>query len=132
MNDEIFRKKSLEKIKSPESLNDCVRVVSPGIWMVFVAVIALLIGACVWGYFGRIETVIDTTAQVKDQVAVCYVQDVTSVPSDAVVRIQGNTYAIETVEYETGAVKAQTDLDDGIYEVKIVTESIRPFSFVFN
>ena len=52
----LFREKSLEAVESPESLNDYMRVTSPGIWLVLAAVIALLVGAVLWGIFGRIDT----------------------------------------------------------------------------
>lgn len=37
MNDKIFRKKSVEKMSSPEQLNDYVKVTNPGVWMVLAA-----------------------------------------------------------------------------------------------
>ena len=40
----LFREKSLEAVESPESLNDYLRVTSPGIWLVMASVIVLLIG----------------------------------------------------------------------------------------
>ena len=40
----LFREKSLETIESPESLNDYLRVTSPGVWIILAAVIALLVG----------------------------------------------------------------------------------------
>ena len=43
MENQIFRKKSMDKISSPEQLNDYVRVSNPGIWMILFAVIILLI-----------------------------------------------------------------------------------------
>jgi len=41
MSDQIFRKKSLDRISSPEQLNDYIRVANPGIWMILAAVIIL-------------------------------------------------------------------------------------------
>ena len=40
---EIFRKKSLERVSSPEQLNDYLHVTSPAVWVVLAAVIVLLI-----------------------------------------------------------------------------------------
>ena len=37
MSDQIFRKKSLDRISSPEQLNDYIRVANPGIWMILAA-----------------------------------------------------------------------------------------------
>ena len=49
MSDQIFRKKSLDRISSPEQLNDYIRVANPGIWMIRAAVIIVLGGVCGWG-----------------------------------------------------------------------------------
>ena len=51
----LFREKNLERLESPEKLNDYLRVTSPGVWMVLGAVIVLLVGVCIWGVFGRIQ-----------------------------------------------------------------------------
>lgn len=57
MNENIFNKKSIEKMKSPESLNDYIKVSNPGVWMLIAGILLLLIGACVWGIFGSIDGV---------------------------------------------------------------------------
>lgn len=58
MNNKLFRQKSIDRVSSPEALNDYVKVSSPGVWIVLAAVVVLLIGACVWGVFGRLETTV--------------------------------------------------------------------------
>ena len=55
----LFREKNLEAMDSPESLNDYLRVTSPGVWLIMAAVIAVLVGAILWGVFGRINTTTD-------------------------------------------------------------------------
>ena len=49
----IFRQKSMQKITSPEQMNDYIRVSNPSVWMILAAVIVLLAGVCVWGVFGH-------------------------------------------------------------------------------
>ena len=44
----LFREKSLEAIESPESMNDYLQVTSPGVWIVLAAIIAILIGLCLF------------------------------------------------------------------------------------
>ena len=43
----IFRKKALDRISSPENLTDYLRVANPGIWVVLAAVILLLAGVII-------------------------------------------------------------------------------------
>ena len=62
----IFREKIMERVSSPEQLEDYIGVTSPGMWMVMGAVVLLLAGVCVWGIFGRLDTVIKAPAVVKD------------------------------------------------------------------
>ena len=51
----IFRDKSLERISTPEQLNDYIKVTKPSIWVVLIATILLIAGALVWAIFGKIE-----------------------------------------------------------------------------
>ena len=44
----VFRKKTLDRIASPEQLTDYLRVTNPGIWVILVAVILLLAGVFAW------------------------------------------------------------------------------------
>lgn len=50
----IFRQKSLDKISSPEKLDDYIRVTSPSVWFILAAIILLLFGALFWGIFGEV------------------------------------------------------------------------------
>lgn len=58
MENSIFRKSSLERISSPEQLNDYVKITNPGIWLVLLGLFSLLLAVGVWAYSGTIpETV---------------------------------------------------------------------------
>ena len=54
-NNSIFRKESLDKVSSPEKLDDYIRVTTPSVWITLIAIVLLLIGAIVWGIFGEVE-----------------------------------------------------------------------------
>jgi hypothetical protein len=51
----IFRQKSLDRISSPEQLNDYIRVTTPSVWLVLTAIILLLVGIVAWSIFGTVE-----------------------------------------------------------------------------
>ena len=53
--DELFREKSVERISSPEDLNDYIRVTTPSVWIVLAAILILLIGMLAWSVFGTVE-----------------------------------------------------------------------------
>ena len=48
----VFRKKTLDRISSPEQLTDYLRVTNPGIWVILAAVILLLAGVFAWSMVG--------------------------------------------------------------------------------
>ena len=52
----LFRKKSLERISSPEDLHDYMRVTSPRLWMLLGAIAVLLAGFVVFAATTRLES----------------------------------------------------------------------------
>lgn len=50
----IFRQKSIDKVSSPEKLDDYIKVTTPSVWIALMAMILLLVGAIVWGFFGEL------------------------------------------------------------------------------
>ena len=104
MSDQIFRKKSLDRISSPEQLNDYIRVANPGIWMILAAVIILLAGVCVWGIF-------EIPVKLKEE------------------QLESAAFAVDESVY---TATIHTGLADGIYKVELVTNRVSPMSFVIN
>lgn len=45
-----------ERIKSPEQLDNYIRVTSPGVWFVLSSIIIVLLGFAFWILTGEIET----------------------------------------------------------------------------
>ena len=157
----IFRKKSLERISSPEQLNDYIRVANPSLWFVLAAIIVLLIGVCVWGFLGKLETCVSGTVIVNNGVAVCYVSedDVSSIESGMTVRIDDSEYAVQSISQEPVSISSDSgfsdyflyisgfyegewvyvvmlesdgSIADGIYSAEIVVDTVSPISFVLN
>lgn len=50
----IFRKSSLERISSPEQLNEYIKITNPGVWGVILGCMALFIAIGFWSVFGSI------------------------------------------------------------------------------
>ena len=157
MNDKIFRKKSIDRMSSPEQLNDYIKVTNPGVWMALAAIVILLVGVCVWGVFGRLETKLSVAAVSQDGQTVLYVKEdnVASVRENMNVYIGGEVYKVTSVsaqpvtvteeisEYarHTGelsigewvyVVQIDGNMPDGVYKAQIVTDSVSPLYFVFN
>ena len=146
MSEEIFRKKSLERIKSPEELNDIIKVANPGVWLLLFGTVLILIGACIWGIFGTVESTAKGSALVQDGTAAFFVQEGTSLealPETVVVTLEGQEvsfprYAFSGAELpsmDDGSVfigTAPVSLSDGIYPVTVLMESIHPVTFILN
>lgn len=156
MENQLFRKKSIEKVSSPEQLNDYIRVSNPGVWIALAAVIVLLIGVCVWGIFGKIETTVGSAAVVKDGSMTLYIKEehLGEITEGMIVRVREQEYlitSVETIPYTIpegfdeymlhlsgmhvgewvfSVTAMDTDLADGVYEAEIVIESIAPMSFI--
>ena len=129
----LFREKALEQIASPEKLNDYLRVTSPGIWAVLIAVIVLLAGIMVWATVGTLESrasahvvvsagsadVIPTENEQLSEGMTLEVSDVVSVIDSA-----------EKDEYGRTVGKASVDLPDGTYEGNVIVEKMHPIKFL--
>ena len=136
MENQIFRKKSLERISSPEKLDDYLKVSTPSLWIVLLAVIVMLLGVFVWASVGRLETTIDAVVSVENKQGqiVLTGTDAEKIKSGMAVRIDESETDIKLIKYdELGRAIALCNFDvpDGNYKVKIVTESIHPISFLF-
>lgn len=70
-NKKIFREKSLERISSPDKIDDYIKTTTPGIWIVLIAVLLILAGAIVWSVFGRIT--VNTPSGSKTVAPVTYI-----------------------------------------------------------
>ena len=139
MNEELFRKKSLDKVKSPENLDDYIRVANPGVWLLLVCIIVLLVGACVWGIFGKVNSTVETSVHVENGVAICTVEDNTavSIQKGMTVEFAGYEAVISEIhDLDMTAIRcslqSEQQIPDGIYEGKIITERIKPISFILN
>ena len=150
MNDKLFRQKSIDRVSSPEALNDYVKTSSPGVWAVLAAIIVLLIGACVWGVFGRLETTVPALVVSEGGETVCFYESGLSAEVEVgmSVRADGQELRITGVSsqeqvlgqavggYEAGRQVCMSELSgdmaEGMYEAEIVVESIAPASFLWN
>ncbi len=54
MNLNVFRKVSLERLSSPEQLDQLLRVTSPKSWISFIGVASIIVIAILWGIFGSV------------------------------------------------------------------------------
>ncbi len=132
---EIFRKKSIDRISSPEELNNYLRVTSPSIWMILSAIIIFLLGIIVWASVGTLDTKADAYIEAKDNEIVVIVSGTKaeSIKEGMIVEVEGKTTVLDKVvfdEYSRAVGTAVLTINDGKYNGDVVIESIKPISFL--
>jgi len=154
---DIFRTKSIERIESPESMNDYLQVTSPGVWLVLITIVIFLIGACIWGIFGSIESTVNVAVVSTDTETICLVPNTAleSVIRNRAVRITDTNYELLPATLEPEIISEDTNiywilagnlnigdivyriplsqnLSEGVYTGTIVTETLSPLSLLLN
>ena len=141
MEKQVFRQKSVERISSPEQLQDYMRVTTPGTWMVLVAVVLLLGGLIVSSALVNVEStlkeqavvaedgkMLEITLPMEQKALVSPGMKVRVADREASVDMvfqSGDEVAVLAVLPENGEKLAQ-----GTYDVEIVTETVRPIDFL--
>lgn len=70
----LFRKESIQRISSPEQLDDYIRVSNPSVWIVIAALLVLIAGSIVWMVTSTLETNVTTYAvKEEDGVFIAYI-----------------------------------------------------------
>ena len=65
MAEQLYREKSMDRISSPEQLNDYLKVTKTTVWVVLIAIILLLAGFFVWAALTYIGSNVSGTGEVK-------------------------------------------------------------------
>lgn len=153
----IFRKSSLDRVSSPEQLNDYIKVSRPSVWLILAAVVVLLVGVFVWGVLGTLTTTHDAVAVVHGGKVTCYLPpeaaksltpgmevhvgdstgNITSVASEPMeITDDFDAYALYLSGLKPGdwviPIRVNVSAPDGAYMAKIILETISPISFVLN
>ena len=68
----IFTEKAQDKLRSPDDLDECVRLTNPSVWVVLAACIVLMVGLLAWSFFGTLTTGVSTLGTYVDDEVVCF------------------------------------------------------------
>ena len=135
----VFREKSIERLSSPDRLNDYVKLADPGVWFILAAIVMILTGACIFGVFGHLDSTVPGVGIVNNGKMVCLVKKeyAASLRSDKPVTVGDTTdgYALYLGNMQPGEwvyeIDVGGDFADGNYEADLVTDEISPLSFLF-
>ena len=138
MDESIYRKKSLERISSPEALSDYLRVTSPAVWLILTAVNLLLAGMLIWSSVASIDSFVTGTAQVEDgsmRVLLDDGQFSAAVQPGMTVKVGEHEAWIQSVGTDADGntfATAVTMLSDGSYPAKIILRQTQVLRLLFN
>ena len=139
MDKKIFREKSLERVNSPESLEDYIQVSNPGVWMLLTAVILLLVGILVWGYFGSISSWNSVTVIVDHGRGYCYAKEETANAIRPGMTLEVNELEGTVTEYlgyyenfDAYEFEVNIVLPNGNYTGTVHTDDLQPKTLLFN
>jgi hypothetical protein len=116
----LFRPVALDKLSSPDALDELMHITSPQSWLLIVAVGALIVVAVLWGIFGTIligapgrGTLVGTTNAEGKQVltAVVYVsaRDAAQIRPGMEARLSLETFRLEETGYLLGQVSSVSE-----------------------
>lgn len=156
----IFRKSGLARINSPEQLNDYIKVTKPSVWIILVVVLLVLAGLFSWAMIGDLPTYTSAEAYSENGTLVCYLDpeiaddiragmEVTSEKAQGKVLSVGripmssqevsdkirSDYVLSELEigqWNTEVTMEADGLEDGLHTVRILTDTIKPYEFIFN
>ena len=158
MDNQLFRKKTLDRISSPEELHDYMRVTSPRLWILLAAILVLLLGFVVYASTVRLENTVSIPVEIKNlkyhqqnpemeenefyTLVTCRLPDsyLDRVKTGMRVRIgdfMGQVKWLSTANQQEISVTIVMDqqplpLQDGEYEAELILESTTPVSFLWN
>ena len=138
MDQKLYREKSLDRISSPEQLNDYLHVTSPSVWIVLTAVIVLLAGVLIWSSVASINSYVEGSSEVKQGVMTIRFTDQTTargVETGMTVSAGGTETPIISVGRDGNGLviaTAQTALPDGYYPVRVCYKREQVLSLLFN
>ena len=134
----LYRKESMDRIQSPEQLNEYMRVTTPSVWLLLSAVVLLLAGVLIWSAFARIDSYAAGTAEVHDgQLVLLFDDEVTArrVESGMTVTVGETTSTVNSVgRTPEGAMfaAAETTLSDGSYPARVIFRQTQVLQLLFN
>ncbi len=138
MDQKIYREKSLDRISSPEQLNDYLRVTSPSVWIILAAIILLLAGLLLWSSVARIESAVTGTSEVKNGVMTIRFDEqqfAKNVEVGMPVSAGDTQTTVSNIGRDTNGLyiaTANTTLSDGFYPVRITYKTTQVLDLLFS
>lgn len=162
MADKVFRDKSIEKITSPEQLNDYIKVNYLEVWFIIATVIIFFIVIGIWGFTGTINNTVEVDGYSDGKKIYCYMNEeqVKNVEKGQNGRVSEHAVKVESVaelpdnyedmvknigsekiirameikgdEWRYLVVLSSENDIKGFVNISITTDSVAPIDYLFN
>ena len=138
MDQKLYRQKSMDRISSPEQLNDYLRVTNVSVWVILIAIIILLAGLLLWSSVATIESYAEGSGQLQNGLMTIHFTDeqfAKEVKKGMPVRAGDTEFEISgTGQDENGLLiaTANTSLADGYYPVQVRYNQIQVLQLLFD
>ncbi|MEG1877267.1 MAG: hypothetical protein RRX92_06710 [Lachnospiraceae bacterium] len=156
MKESLFRKKSIDKISSPEQLTDYMRVLRPSIWIVLLAAVILLVALLLASMYVAIPDSVELNGVSQNGTVVCYLDNVANITEDMAAEVSGTNgkvlhiddkplskmevekrfsqdyiiYMLNVQDWNYEVTIAADDVPDGLVKVKMKGKPIKPIDFL--
>jgi hypothetical protein len=159
MDNNLFRKKSLERLSSPDQLNDYIRVTNPTVWLILAAISLVFALLALWMAFGEVRVSTSCIVIAHEGTSEVYVPSgdasrlkkglsvemvnveigtITSVPdrpTQITSSFDSNAKAIGNMSTGDFYYVCTTDAafdTDGIYQVQVIFDRVSPFNYLLS
>lgn len=135
---ELYRKKSVDRLSSPEQLDDYLHVTTPAVWAVLAAAILLLAGLLIWSRFAVIESFAAGSAVVEQGIMQITFDDpetAMNVETGMTVTIGDTQTAITSVGTDSlgnRIATANVKMPDGVYDARVGYRQTQMIRMLFN
>ena len=138
MADQLYRKKVMDRLSSPEQLNDYLHITRPAVWVVIAAILLLIIGGIIWSSVTYINSVVNGTAEVNGgHMTVTFDDDqfAQNVQAGLDVTVGDTKSTILSVGWNPDGslfATADTSLTDGTYPASVSYRRTQILQLLFN
>lgn len=135
---QVFRSKAVDRLSSPEQINDYLHVTKPSVWIALIAIVLLLAGALIWSSMVSINSYAEGTATVEDGMMTVTFDDVEyarNVQVGMTVDVGASHTTIISVGTQadgTPFAHAETTLADGTYTARVSYRQTQVLKLLFN
>ena len=138
MEQNLFREKSIERISSPEQLDDYLHVTTPAVWAVLLAVVLLLTGFLIWCSQTAVESYATGEAAARNGVLTITFDNeefAKNVESGMSVQVGDSTTTVLSVGQDgKGRIMAVANINmpDGKYDVRVGYKKTQIMKLLFD